>query len=394
VKIAVLGPAHPLRGGIVYYLALLDRALRAAGHDVTFAGFLRQYPEHVPDLPFVRRLRFPGSDQVDDGAETVPVASTPVFVPWSPRSWWRTARLIAASGARCVVLKWWIPFFGPGYTAVTRLLERRGVRTIAILDNVVPHEGWPMGRMITRLGLGSMHGYIAQSAAVRDDLMALLPATAPDRVRLVHHPTYDFGPGRAGSREAARAALGVRERHLLLFFGFIKPYKGLMVLIEALPLLRERLGDSFRLLVVGDFYEDRAPYDRRIAELGVGDRIELVAGYAPNDAVADYFVASDLVVLPYRSATQSGIVQIAYNYARPVVTTRVGGMPEFVDDGATGYLVPPDDPAALAAAVTRYLEEADRPRFAAAIAEKRRAYSWEALVDAIVDLGAPRDGGR
>jgi glycosyltransferase involved in cell wall biosynthesis len=174
---------------------------------------------------------------------------------------------------------------------------------------------------------------------------------------------------------------------VLLYFGFIKPYKGLAVLIEAVPHLRERLGDDFRLLVVGDFYEDREPYDRRIAELGIGDRLTLVAGYVPNESVADYFIAADLVVLPYRSATQSGIVQIAYRYDRPVVTTRVGGMAEFVDEGRTGYLVEPDDPVALAEAVARYFRDAEPEAMARAIAEKRRSYSWQALVEAVGELG-------
>jgi glycosyltransferase involved in cell wall biosynthesis len=387
VKLAILGPAHPLRGGITYYLALLYRAMRDAGHQVCYAAFARQYPERVPDWPLLRKLRFPGSAQDEGGAETIPVDSTPVFVPWNPLSWWRTARLVARSGARVLVLKWWIPFFGPGYTVVTWLLRRRGVRTVAILDNVIPHEGWPAGRLITRIGLRGMHGYIAQSEAVRADLFALLPATDPARVRLVHHPTYDFGPGSAGGRQAARARFGVSERRVLLYFGFIKPYKGLAVLIEAVPHLRERLGADFRLLVVGDFYEDREPYDRRIAELGIGDRLTLVAGYVPNESVADYFIAADLVVLPYRSATQSGIVQIAYRYDRPVVTTRVGGMAEFVDEGRTGYLVEPDDPVALAEAVARYFRDAEPEAMARAIAEKRRSYSWQALVEAVGELG-------
>jgi glycosyltransferase involved in cell wall biosynthesis len=142
------------------------------------------------------------------------------------------------------------------------------------------------------------------------------------------------------------------------------------------------------VLVVGDFYEDATPYRQRIAELGLEDRLTLVAGYVPNERVADYFMASDLVVLPYLSATQSGIVQIAYRYDRPVVTTRVGGMAEFVEEGRTGFLVPPRDPQAIAGAVARYFAETDPAELRAAIAEKRRQYSWTALVEAIVELAA------
>ncbi len=387
MKLALLGPAHPLRGGIAHYLALLHRELRAAGHEVTFVGFRKQYPERVPDLPLVRKLRFPGSDQRDSGAAAIPVPNTPLFVPWSPWSWWRTARAVQRSGARALVLKWWIPFFGPGYFAVAWLLRRGpGVRVIAILDNVIPHERWPLGRFITRLGLGQMDAYIAQSKAVEGELYTLLPRTDPGRVRLVPHPTYDFAEAAPPDQATARRELGIGESRVILFFGFIKAYKGLHVLLAAVPALRARLGPDFRLLVVGDFYEDEAPYREQISSLGIADRVTLVPGYTPNEAVPRYFVAADLVVLPYLSATQSGIVQIAYRYDRPVVTTNVGGLPEFVGEGETGYLVPPGDPAALAAAIARFYGEADRAAMARAIAARRADTTWARLVAAIAEL--------
>lgn len=389
MKLALLGPAHPLRGGIAYYLALLHRELVAAGHAVAFIGFRQQYPERVPGLPLLRKLRFPGSDQRDSGEATIPVPNQPLFVPWSPWSWWRTARAVGRSGARALVLKWWVPFFGPGYFAVAWLVRRLwGVRVIAILDNVIPHERWPLGRLITRAGLGQMDAYIAQSKAVENDLFAVLPRTDRARVRLVPHPTYDFTAEPPPDRPTARRELGIAEQRVILFFGFIKAYKGLMVLLEAVPLFRAALGEDLRVLVVGDFYEDPEPYRRRIAELGIGDRLTLVEGFVPTEAVPRYFVAADVVVLPYLSATQSGIVQIAYRYDRPVVTTNVGGLPEFVEEGKTGYLVPPGDPAALAAAVARFFREADPAAMAAAITRRRAETSWARLVAAIVELAA------
>jgi D-inositol-3-phosphate glycosyltransferase len=391
VKLAILGPAHPLRGGIAYYLAILYRELVRAGHRVTFLGFKAQYPERVPNLPVVRKLRFPGSDQREAGGESVPVPAIPLFVPWSPWSWWRTARAAAASGAEAVVLKWWVPFFGPGYLAVTWLAHalRRDLKVIAILDNVKPHERWPLGRLITRLGLGAMDGFIAQSRAVEADLRALLPRVAEARIRFAAHPTYDFEAAPPADAATARRELGIREPRVILFFGFIKAYKGLMVLLDAVPRLRGLLGEDFRVLVVGDFYEDAAPYHERIAALGIADRLTLVSGYVPNEEVPRYFTAADVVVLPYLSATQSGIVQIAYRYDRPVVTTDVGGLPEFVTEGETGYLVPPGDPEALARGIARFYREANREGMARAIAARRAETSWSALVDAIVELAAP-----
>jgi glycosyltransferase involved in cell wall biosynthesis len=385
--LALLGPAHPLRGGIAYYLALLHRELVRAGHAVTFIGFRQQYPERMPNLPLLRRLRFPGSDQRESGAATIPVPNQALFVPWSPWSWWRTAWAVHRSGAQALVLKWWVPFFGPGFMTVAWLLRRLWkIRVIAILDNVIPHERWPFGRLITRLGLGQMSAYIAQSRAVEADLRSLLPRTDARCVRVVPHPTYDFTTEAPPDRETARRELGISETQVALFFGFIKGYKGLMVLIDAAPRMLAELGNDFRLLVVGDFYEDPEPYRRRIAELGIGDRLTLIEGYVPNETVPRYFVAADLVVLPYLTATQSGIVQIAYRYDRPVVTTNVGGLPEFVEEGATGFMVPPGDPEALARAVVRFFRQADRGAMAAAIARRRAATSWERMVLAIVEL--------
>jgi hypothetical protein len=217
VNIAILGPAHPLRGGIAYYLALLHRELARAGHAVAFIGFRKQYPERVPDLPFIKKLRFPGSDQLDPDAATIEVQSQALFIPWSPWSWWRTARAARRSGATALVLKWWVPFFGPGYWAVAWIVRHLfGMRVIAILDNVVPHERWPLGRLITRAGLGQMDGYIAQSKAVESDLFTVLPRTDPGRVRLVPHPTYDFAAEPPPDQETARRELGITESRVIL----------------------------------------------------------------------------------------------------------------------------------------------------------------------------------
>ncbi len=397
MKLALLGPAYPLRGGIAHYLAHLYHAAVDSGHQVYFASFAEQYFDRLPHWPVFQKLRFPGSSQLEAAAKEVDerwiVPCEPLFVPWSPRSWQRTAAAIAQSGAAVCVIKWWVPYFAPGFAAVARQLARRQIPTVAILDNVTPHEHWPMARWLTRTSLAAVTGYVAQSQAVAQDLTEVMGEVSPDRLALAHHPTYDFGPPKAASPAAARRQLGIKETHVILFFGFIKPYKGLMVLFEATPHLREVLGDDFRVLVVGDFYEDRAPYDARLAELGISDRVTLHGGYLPNAQVADTFLAADVMALPYLSATQSGIVQIAYRYDRPVVATRVGGIPEVVENGRTGALVPPNDPKALASALVEILTQSDRQAMATAIQRKRRDYSWEALVETLVDLGERLEPG-
>lgn len=380
MKLAFLGPAPPLRGGIVTYYGLLAKALAERGHEVFWASFRRQYP----------RFLFPGTTQEGETAAWLDHPNLPRFVPWSPLSWWRTYRDLRRAAPRALVIKYWIPFFAPGFWAVTWLLRRRtSVRIVYLLDNVIPHEKYPFGMFLTRGALRQGHGFIAQSAQVRRDLESVLPGVDDRCVVEAPHPVYDFGaPGRPRpTREEARSRLDLpRGARLVLFFGFIKPYKGVLHLVDAAPLLKQRYGDGVRVLVVGDVYGDKQPYLDRIEDSGAADVIRLVDGFVPDDLVESYFVAADLVVLPYVSATQSGIVQIAYNYDRPVVTTNVGGLPEVVQDGRTGFLVPPADPAALAAAIARFFDEDKAGEFAAAVAAEKRKYSWERMAEAVESL--------
>ena len=382
MKLAFLGPAPPLRGGIVTYYGLLARALAARGHDVFWASFRRQYPGFL----------FPGSAQEGETAAWLDHPNRPRFVPWSPLSWWRTCRDLEQAAPQAVVIKYWLPFFAPGFWAVTWLLRRRTrVRVIYLLDNVIAHEKYPLANFLTRGALRQGHGFIAQSAQVRRDLETVLPGLDPRRVVEAPHPVYDFGvPGRPRpTRAEARARLDLPpDARLVLFFGFIKPYKGVLHLLDAAPLLKQRYGDGVRVLVVGDVYGDKQPYLDRIAQGGAADIVRLVDGFVPDELVESYFVAADLVVLPYVSATQSGIVQIAYNYDRPVVTTNVGGLPEVVADGETGFLVEPGDAAALAGAIARFFDEGRAEAFGAAVAVEKRKYSWERMAAAIEELAA------
>lgn len=383
MKLAFLGPAPPFRGGIVTYIGMLARVLQGRGHPVFWASFRKQYP----------RFLFPGSEQEGETAAWLDHPNTPRFVPWSPWSWWRTARDLERAAPAAVVIKYWIPFFAPGFLGVTWLLRRRTrIRIIYLLDNVIPHEKYPLGLLLTRLALGQGHAYIAQSDQVRRDLLQVLPGVEPARIITTPHPVYDFGrPGEPRrSRREARAQLGLpSDARLVLCFGFIKPYKGVVHLIDAAGALQREFGDGLRVLIVGDIYGEKQPYLDRIAASGGAEIIDLIDGFVPDAMVQDYFLAADLAVLPYVSATQSGIVQIAYNYDLPVVTTDVGGLPEVVRDGETGFIVPPADAAALAAAITRFFVEDRAAVFGAAVARRKHEYSWDRMAEAVERLAAP-----
>lgn len=383
MKLAFLGPAPPFRGGIVTYYAMLCRVLADRGHSVFWASFKRQYPKFL----------FPGTEQEGETAAWLDLPNTPRFIPWSPWSWWRTCRDLERAGVETVIIKYWIPFFAPGFFGVTWLLRRRTrVRIVYLLDNVIPHEKYPLGTFLTRLALRQGHGYIAQSDQVKKDLFEVLPNTDPACVVTSPHPVYDFGePGRPRrSKAAARQALGLpAEAKLVLFFGFIKPYKGVDHLIDAAGPLQATFADDLKVLIVGDIYGEKQPYLDRIAASEGRDIIQLVDGFVPDEVVEDYFLAADLAVLPYVSATQSGIIQIAYNYDLPVVTTHVGGLPEVVADGQTGFIVPPCDGAALADAVTRFFKDDLAQTFGEAVALEKKKYSWDRMAEAVETLADP-----
>jgi D-inositol-3-phosphate glycosyltransferase len=370
LKFVLVGTAYPHRGGIAHYVALLYQALTRAGHEVHVISFSRQYPS----------ILFPGKSQDDDGPEKIPVHAEPLIDSIGPWSWFRAARRIREIDPDLVVFKYWMPFFGPAYGTIVRRVRRAGIHTCYLLDNVLPHEPRPGDRLLSRYALGPVDAFIAQSDSVARDLKLFRP-DAP--LREVPHPVYDIF-GENVDRAAARERLGVKAKEVALFFGFIRGYKGLLNLIRAIALVPA--DRDFQLLVGGEFYEDDRPYRELIRELGLADRIVLHDRYIPNEEVADFFGAANVVVLPYVSATQSGIIQIAYNFNRPVITTDVGGLAEVVRAGELGEVVPPENPAALAEAMVGYFDGGKEALYTPQVAEEKKRYSWGRLVEALEEF--------
>ncbi len=377
-RIALLGPLAPWRGGLAQYLALMGEALMAHA-DVTGVTFTRQYPDFL----------FPGETQFDDTAPRPRFPTEALLDSIAPWSWKKTARALEAFAPGAVILKWWMPFFGPAFASSVGPLRRRGTRVVLVCDNLVPHEKRLLDDAFTRWMLRNSDGYLVMSESVERDLARLKPG-APHR--RVLHPLYaQFDQGRY-TRESARAKLGV-EGDVLLFFGYIRRYKGLDTLLEAWPKARARR--PMTLLVAGECYEDPAEYERLAAAAGEG--VRLMQRYIPDDEVEALFKAADAVVLPYRSATQSGVTHVAYALGRPVITTDVGGLSETVHPGETGLVVPPGDPGALAEAMVRFFEADLGPRMAAGVAALQARHSWETLATetmALLDGLAPARGWR
>lgn len=339
-KIALVGPFYPYRGGIEHFLETMYFGLRARGHTTSAVTFSRQYPE----------LLFPGKTQYEAKPPEHPIPAPRLLDTVNPLSWLATARHLERQAPDVVLFKFWMPFFGPAFGTVARRLRRRGTKVIVVVDNAIPHERRPGDLALSRYFLKAADGCVVMSESVERDLERL-GVEAP--VRRVAHPIYDiFGAGLP--KPDARALLGLPAgAPVLLFFGFIRRYKGLQVLLDAMPQIVRALPEA-QLVVAGEFYEDEEPYRRRIAELGIEAHVRICSDYIPNDEVARYFSAADVVVQPYVSATQSGVAQIAYQFDRPLVVTDVGGLAEIVPDGRAGLVVPPEDPAALAGAVVRF----------------------------------------
>jgi glycosyltransferase involved in cell wall biosynthesis len=343
----------------------------AKDHEVFVVNFSRLYPS----------LLFPGRTQFDESGEPLEVESVRLIDSINPISFWSAARSIRSFDPHLIVFQWWQPFFAFAYAKMVFFLGRSlRDRVVFLCHNVLPHERSAVDNVLIRLGFLQVGRFLVQSQEDRGDLLSF----KKNSVVAVHpHPIYDtFNRGRY-ERDSARREIGV-EGNVLLFFGLIRPYKGLGVLIDAFAGLVEQLDAT--LLVVGEFYEDKEPYLRRLQRLKLEDRVVVVDDYVPNEEVEKYFVACDLVVLPYLSATQSGITQIAFAFDKPVVVTAVGGLPDVVEDGVTGYVVPADDPAALCEAMRRFFADDARERMGKAVANAKPRFSWERCTEILIEL--------
>jgi glycosyltransferase involved in cell wall biosynthesis len=372
MKITIVGTASPLRGGIAHYNALLYREL-SVSHDVDVVTFRRQYPGFL----------FPGKTQKEEGtADEFLVPSRVLVDSVSPFNWVSTGLSIRSRRPDLLIFKYWLPFFGPCFGTIARVVKSgTRAKVIFICDNVIPHERRPGDRLFTRYAFGAGDGFVVQSRAVERDLLSLFPGVPH---AYVPHPVYN-GFGSPLPRSEARARLGITATNVLLFFGYVRKYKGLHVLLDAMALLGERR--DIALLVVGEFYDGEQAYREQISRLGLDGIVTLRSDYVPNEEVKYYFSAADALVLPYTSATQSGIAQIAYHFDLPVIATNVGGLSEVVRDGVTGLLVPPDDPRALAGRIVEYFTSVDRDRLRRTVGEEKKNYSWGNLVAAIEKLG-------
>lgn len=376
MKVVIIGPAYPLRGGLATYNERLARAFREAGDTVRLVTFSLQYPGFL----------FPGQTQYSTEAAPADLQIEVSLNSMNPLSWLALGRRLRREQPDLVVFRFWLPLMGPALGTVARLVRGNGhTRVVAITDNVIPHEKRPGDTPFTRYFLRACDGFVTMSRSVLRDLQSLGFGQKPALYR--PHPLYDnFGPSKP--RAAALAALGLpadENTRYALFFGFIRAYKGLDVLLEAWA--DPRLAAlPVKLLIAGEFYEDAAPYEALIKQYNLESRLVRATDFIPNEAVANYFCAADLVLQPYKNATQSGVSQVAYHFERPMLVTDVGGLAELIPDGEVGYVVPPRAAAIADALVDFYTHPEKQALFEEGTRRVKQQFSWPIMVAALKEV--------
>lgn len=370
-RVIILGPAWPLRGGIANFNEALYTAFEESGADVEIVSFSLQYPS----------ILFPGKSQKESNTRSNPRLKIRSLVnSINPISWWRTARYMNQQQPNYVVVRFWLPFMAIALGSILRMLNKE-IRIIALVDNAIPHEKRPGDTVLTKYFMKSPHAFIAMSRAVLNDLKGM---TGSQLLRFVPHPVYNIY-GAVVDSHTARNQLQLNPNdRIILFFGFIRKYKGLNILLDAMT--DQRLVKmNVKLLIAGEFYDDPTSYKLQMEKPELKDRVILRDEFIPSAEIAAYFCAANIVAQTYSSATQSGVTQIAYHFGRPMLVTNVGGLAEIVPDGEVGYVTDVNADAVANALVDFF--ENDRERgFAEAAKEKSSDFSWSTMVKAMDEL--------
>ena len=369
LKIAIVGPAHPYRGGLASIMETMAREYQQRGYEVNILTFTLQYPS----------LLFPGKSQTVETPAPHDLNIERCVSTINPLSWWRVGRRLRRESPDIVLMKYWTPFMAPCFGTIARLARKnKHTKVICQIDNVEPHEHHITDRMFNRYFLRSVDGFIYMSEQVHGELEAYTSAPA----LFSPHPLFEHLGERVERTEACKKLGLDPSQRYALFFGLIRDYKGLDTLLEAWARFRR---SGHKLLIAGEFYASRDKYIELIKRLGLESEIILHDHFVPDSEVRNYFSASDCVVLPYKTATQSGVTQIAYNFCTPIIVTRVGGLAEIVPDSRVGFVVESSVDGVLDG-LERIYADGQLEAFAEAMTEERKRFSWEAMCDRIEEL--------
>lgn len=372
LRVIIIGPAFPLRGGIANFNEALCRAFNKENIDAKIISFSLQYPAFL----------FPGKTQYDKGKGPKDIKIETKINSVNPLNWMKVARAIRDELPDYVIFRFWLPFMGPCLgTIAKRIKKGTSIKVIAITDNVIPHEKRFGDKAFTSYFLRQCDGFIAMSRSVLKDLESFVKT---DKKTFLPHPIYDIF-GEKIEKEEALKHLGLHSNEkYLLFFGFIRKYKGLDLLLEAMADPRiKQLG--VKLIVAGEYYEEAALYNKIISDNNLEESVILKTEFIPSEEVRNYFCAADMIVQPYRTATQSGVTQIAYHFEKPMLVTNVGGLPEIVPHGKVGY-VTEINPSAIADAVMDFYSNKREKEFIANTITEKQRFLWGTFVHGVQEL--------
>lgn len=371
MKIALIGPVYPYKGGIAHYTSLMYRALDKK-HDVTMISYKMQYPKCL----FKR-------EQKDYSDDLFKIVNTKFWINTAnPFNIIKVALRIRKMKPDLVIIQWWHPYFAPCYRILEYMLGKK-IRKIFICHNVFPHERFPLDKFLTTFALKKGDAYIVHSKSDEQDLLSIKPNAV---IKQNPHPTYNAFKIRNISKKEAKKELNKPvEEKLLLFFGFVREYKGLRYLLQAMPEINNKV-NNVKLMIVGSFENNKEEYMEIIRKKQIESYVEIVDDYIADNEVEKYFAACDLVILPYDSATQSGIVQIAFGFEKPVIVSKVGGLPDVVTDGKTGYVIEAKNPKAIAEAVEKFYAEGKAGDFYKGVKEEAYRFSWDRMRESIEEL--------
>lgn len=373
MKVIIVGTAYPYRGGLATFNERLALEYVEQGHDVEIYTFTLQYPSFL----------FPGKTQFSTDSAPEKLTIFRRINSCNPFNWLKVGREIAKKNADLVIFAYWMSFMAPCMGTIARRIRKNGhSKVIALVHNMIPHELTILDKLLPPYFVKSMDGFTALSQAVVDDINKFDKRNCPKN--FAPHPIYDHY-GEKMSCEAALQQLKLdTDCRYVLFFGFIRAYKGLDLLLQAFA-QEELKNQNVKLIVAGEFYEDEQLYQKMIDQLGIRDKVILHTDFIPNEQVKIYFSAADIVAQPYKTATQSGVTQIAFHFEKPMLVTNVGGLAEIVPNGKIGYVVEPN-PKEIAAALNDFFANNRKESFESHIKEEKKEYAWSRMTDAIANL--------
>lgn len=371
----IIGPAYPLRGGIANFNEALCNAFNDEGIESSVISFSLQYPGFL----------FPGKSQFETEASHPPIQIETVINSINPFNWFSVAKKIVTAKPDYVIIRYWLPFMAPCLGTIARRIKKKSsIKVIAITDNVIPHEKRIGDTLLTRYFVNSCDAFITMSQAVADDLKKL----TSKKTVFTPHPIYNiFGDVISKQQALKKLGLNPSDKHLL-FFGFIRKYKGLDLLLEAMADSKVK-ALHLKLIIAGEFYEESEPYLYLIKKYGLENNVILKTEYIPKEAVKYFFCAADMIVQPYRHATQSGVTQIAYHFNKPMLVTNVGGLAEIVPNKIAGY-VTDVNANSIANAIDDFYTHNREENFAANVASLKSRFDWTKMVDVISKIAVEK----